>query len=70
MSNDDRGGAQAVPHGGGRGDGGSRRTRHHPAPAKASPALARVDYPGQRLANLADLRVDDLIHGRLSNVMS
>ncbi|WP_413208317.1 arsenate reductase (azurin) small subunit [Rhodospirillum sp. A1_3_36] len=30
-----------------------------PSTAKASPALARVTYPSQRLANLVDLRVDE-----------
>jgi arsenite oxidase small subunit len=31
----------------------------HAAPARAAPALARVDYPSMRLANLADLTVDE-----------
>jgi arsenite oxidase small subunit len=30
-----------------------------PAPAKATPALARVDYPSTRLANVKDLMVDE-----------
>ncbi len=29
------------------------------APAQATPALARIDYPAKKLANLRDLKVDD-----------
>jgi arsenite oxidase small subunit len=32
-----------------------------PTPARATPALARVDYPSTRLANIAELKVDEPI---------
>lgn len=38
---------------------GAAVTSMVPAPAKATPAAARVDYPSNRLANLADLKVNE-----------